>query len=142
MPEEQDHVATARMLDYEWGDELEHGPYPPLLVVRNDDMSKKWQYHHPNNHHKNEREPNGQTRRRRRRRRRTESVTMMIDAGGGDVQHGGDLWHRDQEAEWERWKETIREVRHFATGILFLLLIRGIIVRCCHNGRTTTPTRR
>jgi hypothetical protein len=131
-------MIMTRSLESDLDYEREHLPHPPLLVVRNEVVSKKWKHHQPN--HKNEKEPKGQT--IRRSRRRTEIITMMIDAGGGNVQQGGDLWHRDQEAEWEHWKETIREVRHLATGILFLLLIRGIIVRCCHHGRMTTTTRR
>ena len=119
--DEKDLLETTVMMDSDFGNGRMQVPHS-LLIVSGMSMGRQ------PNHHRNEIHTKG-----KRIRRRTEAAAMEA----GDVHQGQELWHRDQEAEWERWKETIREVRHLATGILFLLLIRGMIVRCCHNGRTT-----
>ena len=45
--------------------------------------------------------------------------------------HKEEPWqHRDSYYDEENWEQTIREIRNFSTGILWLLVMRGIIFRC------------
>jgi hypothetical protein len=82
--------------------------------------------------------------RRRRQQEERDQKILWIDGFDNVDMVGKNIeppWEQLQQND-EEWQQTIREVRNFVTGILWLLIARGFIVQCLRvryrSGRMTS----
>ena len=54
---------------------------------------------------------------------------------GSNEYEGHEPFLHDERMKWDHWKETISQVRRFGAGILWLLLVRGLVYRVLRRRR-------